>query len=285
MRVRHAVLFGALGLALLSREGIAKNPAVRVALVACAEGKSERVPLRSTDRAPGASGAARLERKGGTTTIEVDVNSIEPASLFGGDYNTYVLWVVPPRGPAENGGELILDGDHANVVASTPSAEVGILVTAEPHFLVTKPSAFVVLTNEPPANSRIVEQPIIEGIYNFHRSTLDDVKEAKGEVHTEIRQAFTAVRLAQRVGAAALASEEFIKAQHALDETLKSWKNRNDRIEIAAQARETVRLAVIAQRLAEDRAFHATRVGTEGLGGGKGEVEGRDLRAAGLDRR
>src|SRR5262245_46920418 len=178
MRIRHAVLFGALGLALLGREGVAKNPAVRVALVACAEGKSEQVPLRSTDRAPGASGAARLERKGGTTTIEVDVNSIEPASLFGGDYNTYVLWVVPPRGPAENRGELILDGDHGHVVASTTSPEAAILVTAEPHFLVTKPSAFVVLTNEPPANSRFVEQPIIEGIYNFHRSTLDDLKEA-----------------------------------------------------------------------------------------------------------
>src|SRR5262245_34645272 len=279
MRIRHAVLFGALGLALLGREGVAKNSTVRVAMVACAEGKSERVPLRSTDRAPGASGAARLERKGGTTRIEVDVNSIEPASLFGGDYNTYVLWVVPPRGPAENVGELILEDDHARVVASTPSDEVGILVTAEPHFLVTTPSAFVVLANEQTTNSRIIEQPIVEGIYNFHRSTLDDLKEAKGKVHTEVRQAFTAVRLAQRAGAATLASEEFLKARRALDETVKSWKNRNDRIEIAAQARETVRLAVIAQRLAEDRAFHATRVGTEGVGGGKGEVEGRDLRA------
>ena len=90
--------------------------------ITCVEGAPEMVPLRSTDRLPEASGAARVECKGGTTTIELELDSIRPASLFGGDYNTYVLWVVPPGGRAENLGEIILDGNQAAVQASTPAS-------------------------------------------------------------------------------------------------------------------------------------------------------------------
>ena len=43
-------------------------------------------------------------------------------------------------------------------------------------------------------------------------------------------------------------------------------------MEIAAQAHETIRLALAAQRLAEDRAFLGARVQMEGTGGGKGEA-------------
>jgi hypothetical protein len=222
-----------------------------------------------------------LERKGGTTSIEVELNSMKPASLFGGDYNTYVLWIVPPSGPAENAGEIILDGERARLLAMAPSTEVAILVTAEPHYLVSAPSAFVVLTNEAGPNSRTIEQPLIEGHYNFHRSSLVDLLEAKGQVHSDVRQAFTAVRLAQRAGAAGLAGEEFQKAQRALDATMKLWKDQHSRTEITAQARETIRLAVTAQRLAEDRALRGVLGQPEGLGGGRGQSEGRDLRATG----
>jgi len=142
-----------------------------------------------------------------------------------------------------------------------------------------------VLENDSIPQSRIIEQPVIEGLYNFARSTLDDVKGAKGKTHTEVKQAFTAVRLAQRAGAASLASQELAEAQRSLDQTLKLWRERNDRTEIAAQARETIRLAVAAQRLAHGRAFQGTRVETEGSGGGKGETEGRDPRGTSSRRR
>jgi hypothetical protein len=133
------------------------------------------------------------------------------------------------------------------------------------------------LENKPDPQGRVVDQPLIEGVYNFARSTLDDHKEAKGKVHSEVRQAFTAVRLAERAGAANLASQELASARRALQETLALWKERKDRTEIAAQARETVRLAVAAQHLAQERALLALG-STEGLGGGKGETEGRDAR-------
>jgi hypothetical protein len=96
------------------------------------------------------------------------------------------------------------------------------------------------------------------------------VKQARGKVHTEVRQAFTAVRLAQRAEAGRLAPEALQEAQRALDRTLDLWRRRVDHSEIAAQGRETVKLAVTAQQLAEDRAFR-DRPEVEGPGGGNGE--------------
>jgi len=228
---------------------------IEVPAITCADSASERVPLRSTDRLPEASGAITVERMGGTTEIEVKLDSMKPAMLFGGDYNTYVLWVVPPGGAAENRGEVILDGSRAVVRAETAQTEFAILISAEPHSLVSTPSAFVVLLNEAAGSSQIIRQPLIAGLYNFDRSSLDKVPKGRGKIHTDVRQAFTAVRLAHRANASTLAAEEFAQAQRALQQTISSWRERRDRTEIAAHARETIRLAVAAQRLAQDRAF------------------------------
>jgi hypothetical protein len=229
-----------------------------------------KLQLRSTDRLPDAAGEVRVERRGGMTEVEVHLDSLKPASLFGGDYNTYVLWIVPPRGPAENAGEFQLDGNRSSLRTSTDATTFALLVTAEPHYLVSIPSPFLVLENPPEPGSRLVRYQPIEGVYNFERSSLADVKTARGKVHTDVRQAYTAVRLAQRVQASRFAPEALEEAQHALDQTLDLWRQRVDRSEIAAQARATVRLALAAQRLAEDRAFQA-RLEVEGSGGGNGE--------------
>src|SRR5207249_7056046 len=88
----------------------------------------------------------------------------------------------------------------ATLAASTDATSFAVLVTAEPHFLVSAPSAFVVLENRPARQAPGIRYQLLEGVYNFERSSLDDVKPAKGRVHTEVKQAFTAVRLAQRAG-------------------------------------------------------------------------------------
>src|SRR5262245_36588298 len=166
MRIGSPVLLSVVLLQFLNPTGVAKaDSLLQISTITCT-GASGRIVLRSTHRLPEASGAARVERKGGTTEIDVELDSMKPASLFGGDYNTYVLWVVPPGGPAENLGEITLDGSQAALRAATSAAEFGILVTAEPHFLVRSPSAFVVLENEPNPNGRIIGQELIEGVYN-----------------------------------------------------------------------------------------------------------------------
>ena len=246
--------------------------------VTCSQGRSARVQLRSTDRLPDATGVAKVERQGGITTVAAELDGLKPATLFGGDYNTYVLWVVSPDGRIINLGEFMLDGTRSQLQATTNLSTFAIFVTAEPHYLVTIPSAFVVLENEAGKHGSTIRHPILQGIYNFERGSLEDVKEARGKVHTEVKQAFTAVRLAQRARADVLAKDELSQAEHALDETLRLFRHRADQNEITAQARETVRLAVAAQTLAEDRALLGARVVAEGSGGGNAESPGRGPR-------
>src|SRR6266436_5666940 len=151
MRIGRTVSLGflvfllfACGMAVLCRDAARETSAVSVR-----SSGTERIHLRSTDRLPDAAGDARVERQGGMTEIELNLDSLKPASLFGGDYNTYVLWVVPPRGPVENHGELQLEGNQSRLHASTEATTFALLVTAEPHYLVAAPSAFVILENEP----------------------------------------------------------------------------------------------------------------------------------------
>jgi hypothetical protein len=279
MKLGRALLLGVLAWHIGAISGASRPNAVRTgSAIVCLHG-AERVLLRSTDRLPEASGVVTAERRGGTTEVDVEVGSMKPASLFGGDYNTYVLWIVPPQGPAENLGEILLYGDQGKLHATTSAETFTALVTAEPHYLVNTPSPFVVLQNKS-TNAPEIRYAVLEGVYNFERSTLADRKRAKGMVHTDVRQAFTAVRLAQRAGAPGLASEEFLRAENAaeqaLDKTLLLWHQGADHNEIAAQARETVRLAVAAQRLATDRGLQGPRMGTEGSVGGTEESGGRD---------
>ena len=170
------LFFFACGTAVLCRDATRETSAI-----AALQGTTTKVPLRSTERLPDAAGEAKVERKGGTTEVEVHLDAMKPASLFGGDYNTYVLWVVPPGGRAENLGELQLDGERATLAASTDATSFAVLVTAEPHFLVSAPSAFVVLENRPARQAPGIRYQLLEGVYNFERSSLDDVSLPKAE--------------------------------------------------------------------------------------------------------
>lgn len=213
------------------------------------------IHLQPTDRVPSASGEVSVEHNGATMRLEVKADGMKPATLFGGDYNTYIVWAISNDGAAENIGELLLDGDEGRLRSSITSNAFTVIVTAEPHYLVSVPSSFVVL--EEKSERRTPRYRTVRGMYYFERETLDDVKDAKGEVQTGVKQAFTAVRLAQRAGASTLAREAFAEAQRSLDETLSLSRERKDPHEIDAQARETIHLAVAAQNLAEGRAISA----------------------------
>jgi hypothetical protein len=272
MTLGRALLLGVLVWHAGAESGASKEDAVRAgSAIVCSQRSSERVLLHSSDRLPVASGTIQVECRGGTTLLDVVVDSMKPASLFGGDYNTYVLWVVPPRGAAENLGEIPLMGNRGRLRVYTQAPEFAALVTAEPHFLVSTPSSFVVLENKPDASAPAFRYAVLEGVYNFTRSSLADSMEARGKVHTDVRQAFTAVRLARRAGAARYAPDAYNRAEKALDRTLDLWNRHGDRNEIDAQARETVRLAVAAQHLATDRELQDRPTATEGSGGGSAE--------------
>ena len=44
---------------------------------------------------------------------------MSPASQFGPEYMTYVLWAITPEGRPMNLGEVVLEGDHAKLLSTT----------------------------------------------------------------------------------------------------------------------------------------------------------------------
>src|SRR5262245_18869043 len=68
------------------------------------------VDLWPTTRMPGAKGKAAIAREAGVIEIDVLLDDILQAPNFGGDFNTYVLWLISPDGRVENAGELVLNG-------------------------------------------------------------------------------------------------------------------------------------------------------------------------------
>jgi hypothetical protein len=204
--------------------------------------------LVETGRIPGSHGVLKTERHSDKTWIRLAVTGMKPAGLFGGDYNTYVLWAIGPDDRVENLGELILDADDGKLEASTDLQMFGVVLTAEPHYLVTIPSSFVVLETQSKDPTNVVRYEVVQKAYYFERSTLEGVKHAKGKVHTHVNQALIAVRLARRVGAAEF--EEFRSAERLLDKILDLLRREKSQGEIEELAREAVRLAVAAQNRA-----------------------------------
>ena len=50
-----------------------------------------------------------MESKKGYIEIEVEFDDLPPASKFGSEYLTYVLWAISPEGRATNLGEILVD--------------------------------------------------------------------------------------------------------------------------------------------------------------------------------
>jgi outer membrane protein OmpA-like peptidoglycan-associated protein len=229
------------------------------------EGPSIGIKLKGTYRLPRARGEAKIERKRGRTEIEIGVNDLKPASFFGGDYSTYVVWVVSPEGHVDNVGELILHNDNRKINVTTPLQTFAVFVTAEPHYLVKSPSRFVVLETERPSNNLTGEMLKIstikyrgfEGLYNHTQETLVGDPEVKGEIRSDVKQAMVSVRLAERAGAKEFAPTELAKAREALDKTLEASEANIDPKQLMVLGHETVRLAVDAQKQAEERSYQA----------------------------
>jgi outer membrane protein OmpA-like peptidoglycan-associated protein len=228
------------------------------------EGITITLKFQGTQRLPFATGEAKVERKRGTTEIEIELDEIKPASLFGGDYNTYVLWTVTPEGHTINAGEFIVRGNRSKLNATTTLETFGMFITAEPHYLVPYPSRFVVMENTRPTRqlggvvtTSQIKYREAEGVYQFEQETLSRSAEAKKEVRTDIAQARTAVALAERAGAARFAAEELNRAKVNL---LKAEQGAALGTGVGTQmiqGKEIVRMAFEAQKLAEERSFQA----------------------------
>lgn len=264
-----ALLIPGLALAALAQAPVQIEKPVtemRTALaISYPEGPTLGVKFAGTERLPQASGEAKIERKKGATQIEIRIDEMKPASLFGGDFATYVLWIASPEGHVDNVGEFILNGKRSKLDVSTPLQTFGMFVTAEPHYLVESPSRFVVLENTRPKQNlttQMLDDSVIkyrgyEGVYNYTLSSIASEPDTKGETRSDVRQARMALTLAERAGAARYAEEELARAYESWRKTAEAAEARVDGRQLMILGHETVRLAVEAEKRARVRSYQA----------------------------
>ncbi len=224
------------------------------------EDKTVKLALAASPHLATATGEVKVRRRRGVTSLEVELQKMQPAMLFGGDINTYVVWLVTPEGFADNVGEVIISGSKGRLQTATPLASFGVLVTAEPHFLVEKPSRLVVLSS---TDAGLAQQKGVGAVpftwsefateYEVEKENLSGLPEPKGEIRTDRHQAIIAIRFAEEAGAQEWAPEVFSKARTALSSTLKMFAQGVKEKELTLVAHRAIRLAVRAKKLAEER--------------------------------
>src|SRR5262249_30810634 len=106
-----------------------------------------RIDFRGTPLMPEARGEAKVESKQGVIKIDANMEKMEPATKYGPEYLTFVMWAITPEGRAENLGEVLLSGNKSKLNATTELQSFGLIITAEPYFAVTQPSDVVVMEN------------------------------------------------------------------------------------------------------------------------------------------
>jgi hypothetical protein len=124
-------------------------------------GGSTTVDFKGTALMPEASGRAKVDSKAGRLEINAEFARFQPATMFGPEYLTYVLWAITPEGRAVNLGEIVPNSaGKISLNVTTQLQAFGLIVTAEPYFSVTRPGDKVVAENIIRQETKGLEQPI-----------------------------------------------------------------------------------------------------------------------------
>lgn len=193
-------------------------------------------------------GRGDLKREGTVTRLKIEIDRIAAPSTFGATLNTYVVWAVSPEGILDSLGELGINGNRGEFSATTRLGQLGILITAEPHYMVDRPSAAVAYRSQSSKDDLRRRTAAIEvGAYDY--SMLKAA--AATAVHGSVIQARAAFQIAQNAGADRLASQDFRNAQVALgsmEELLARaapldilWPTANEAIRWSQRAAEAAR--------------------------------------------
>src|SRR5438270_6918872 len=179
---------------------------------------STEIGFRGTGLMPAATGEAKVESKQGVIKIDAQMQKLEPATKYGPEYLTYVMWAITPEGRATNVGEILLNGDKTHLSATTELQSFGLIVTAEPYFAVTQPSDVVVMENFVRNDTTgTIEQLdakyelLQRGMYTLNVSAAK-LEYRDRKVPLQLQEARNAIEIARATGAERYASDTFSKA-------------------------------------------------------------------------
>jgi hypothetical protein len=222
-------------------------------------------------------GRADLERVGMVSRVKLEIDRVPPAGSHGPGLSTYIVWAVSPEGLIENIGPLDIENGKARIETTTRFEQFGILVTAEPHYMVDQPSSAVVFRNQNPrsADIRRVPVPVTVGTHDY--SNLQVVPQ--GNIPVAVVQARAAFQIAGQSEAGQFAESEFRRARVALD-TLEEMLTRQVPGDIVdAAANEAIRRshqAVVATRQRKiEAALESSRNEAVTLSSEKAQLEAR----------
>lgn len=221
--------------------------------------------FKGTALLPKAKGKARIEGEKGYIEIDAKFDDLEPATRFGREYLTYVLWAITPEGRATNLGELQVNGDDGRLHVTTELQAFALIVTAEPYFAVTQPSDVVV-----------VENVVREGLWDNTSGRVEPLqakfdllkrgtylmnqdpsalrtKAPEPGVPLDLAQARNAVEIARLAGADRYAADTFAKASTLLAEAEETREHRGKKDAIMMPARQAAQTAEDARIIALQR--------------------------------
>ena len=218
---------------------------------------------------PKADGEATVESKAGRVEIDAKFDHIEPATRFGPEYLTYVLWAITPEGHAKNLGEVLADASNrAHLQVTTDLQTFGLIMTAEPYAAVRQPGNLVVVENEirrdtvghiEPVQAKYELLP--RGHYTYTVPPAVTAGATKGEklpmdryeALLEVYQAQNAVQIAKAQGADRYAADTYAKAEQGLRQAQEFYARKVDRSTVVTAARQAAQTAEDARTIAAQR--------------------------------
>jgi outer membrane protein OmpA-like peptidoglycan-associated protein len=215
-------------------------------------GGSTTVDLKGTSLMPEVTGHAKVDGKEGRLAISAEVQHLQPATKFGGQYLTYVLWAVTPEGRSVNLGEMVPSNDGKTKIDVTTDLQAfGLVITAEPYFAVTHPSDLVVVENIVRQETKGFEEPIdakfdmLEGGEYTIDVPSDQLPSAKSAPNTplDLLEARNAVAIAKAAGAQQYAGDSLSKAEDFLTRAEDYLQRKQGRTPIGTAARGATQMA------------------------------------------
>ena len=219
-----------------------------------------KVDFAGTTLLPEARGYANVSGEKGYIEIDARFEKLQPATRFGPEYLTYVLWAITPEGRATNLGEVQVDDDDARIEVTTELQAFGMIVTAEPYFAVTQPSDVVVIENIVRENTKgRVEtvqakyELLKRGTYLMNQDPSRLRTRLEPGAPLDLAEARNAVELARIAGADRYATDTFNKASGLLAEAEVAREKRKRGNEVMMPARQAAQTAEDARLIALQR--------------------------------
>jgi outer membrane protein OmpA-like peptidoglycan-associated protein len=220
------------------------------------------VQFRGTTRFPRMKGEARIKRTARNgSEIDLTISKMPRPFELGAGYATYVLWAISPEGQVDNLGEIKRRGTFefdSKMSVTTKLQTFALIITAEPHFLVSRPSQEIMLENLSPyttGGKTIITTPSIQYFGNssdfFRDSRTPEIAEIDySKTPSTILQAKQAVALAKYAGAERDATTELNEAVSLLMSAEESWRAGRPEETVDISARQSISAAVKAESTA-----------------------------------